>query len=236
VGLDSADLQPHHTATAYYERRCWTTQLPLPRQRHGFFLAGCRNFGCTVHAPACCPCRRLPARRNRRHSPFKRALIPPLAHGQTNPTSNTPFAGQAPALRQAYDVAIARAVAELRVLAELCLPLVRPGGHWVAAKGAAPQEEADQAGAAIGKLGGKLLGIEEVDSGGWCKAHDVRVCFGLFGWVQLCVCLCGCVRHAMRVWDCVASVERCRLRQLLGGGTACLLPPRRHNARRPAVL
>ena len=82
-------------------------------------------------------------------------------------------AGQAPALRQAYDVAIARAVAELRVLAELCLPLVRPGGHWVAAKGAAPQEEADQAGAAIGKLGGKLLGIKEVDSGGWCKAHDV---------------------------------------------------------------
>lgn len=53
------------------------------------------------------------------------------------------------------------------MLAELCLPLVRPGGHWVAAKGAAPHEEVEKAGAAISKLGGKLLGIEEVDSGGF---------------------------------------------------------------------
>lgn len=40
---------------------------------------------------------------------------------------------------QAYDVGVARAVAELRVLAELCLPFVRPGGVWVAAKGANPE-------------------------------------------------------------------------------------------------
>lgn len=82
-------------------------------------------------------------------------------------------AGQAPALRQAYDVAIARAVAELRVLAELCLPLVRPGGHWVAAKGTAPGEEVDKAGGAIGKLGGKLIGIVEVDSGECLRASYV---------------------------------------------------------------
>lgn len=42
-------------------------------------------------------------------------------------------------LVQAYDVGVARAVAELRVLAELCLPFVRPGGVWVAAKGANPE-------------------------------------------------------------------------------------------------
>ena len=38
-----------------------------------------------------------------------------------------------------YDLAVARAVAESRVLAELCLPFVRVGGMWVAAKGANPQ-------------------------------------------------------------------------------------------------
>lgn len=36
---------------------------------------------------------------------------------------------------QVYDVAIARAVARMRVLSELCLPMVKPGGHWIAAKG-----------------------------------------------------------------------------------------------------
>jgi hypothetical protein len=40
---------------------------------------------------------------------------------------------------QAYDVAVARAVADTRVLAELCLPYVRPGGAWVAAKGPDPE-------------------------------------------------------------------------------------------------
>jgi 16S rRNA (guanine527-N7)-methyltransferase len=38
--------------------------------------------------------------------------------------------------REAYDVCVARAVAELPTLAELCLPLVRQGGIWMPAKGA----------------------------------------------------------------------------------------------------
>jgi hypothetical protein len=42
-------------------------------------------------------------------------------------------------LPQSYDVVVARAVADMRLLAELCLPFVRPGGTWVAAKGANPE-------------------------------------------------------------------------------------------------
>lgn len=75
-------------------------------------------------------------------------------------------AGQDPRLREKYDIAVARAVAELRVLAELCLPLVHVGGHWVAAKGANPQAEVDTAAAAIKELGGQLVEVAEVDSEG----------------------------------------------------------------------
>lgn len=66
--------------------------------------------------------------------------------------------------RQQYDIVVARAVAELRVLAELCLPLARPGGHWIAAKGSDPGVEVAEAEPAVKMLGGRLVGVEEVDS------------------------------------------------------------------------
>lgn len=58
----------------------------------------------------------------------------------------------------------ARAVAEMRVLAELCLPLTRVGGFWVAAKGAEPNDEITAAMNAISVLGGELIGVHAVDS------------------------------------------------------------------------
>lgn len=66
--------------------------------------------------------------------------------------------------REKFDVAIARAVAEMRVLAEYCLPLVRIGGLFVAAKGHDPKEEVQNAENAVRLLGGSILQISPVDS------------------------------------------------------------------------
>jgi 16S rRNA (guanine527-N7)-methyltransferase len=67
------------------------------------------------------------------------------------------------AQRERYDVAVARAVAELRVLAEYCLPLCRIGGRFLAPKGARIEQEVQAALPAIGQLGGQLLAIEPVE-------------------------------------------------------------------------
>lgn len=69
-------------------------------------------------------------------------------------TSTAAATDTPPPLRASADAVVARAVAELRVLAELCLPLVREGGLWVAAKGPDPDEEVGAATAAITQLGG----------------------------------------------------------------------------------
>ncbi|XP_010482315.1 PREDICTED: uncharacterized protein LOC104760999 [Camelina sativa] len=66
--------------------------------------------------------------------------------------------------REKFDLAIARAVAEMRVLAEYCLPLVRVGGLFVAAKGHDPMEEVQNAENAVRMLGGSILQISPVDS------------------------------------------------------------------------
>ncbi|XP_073035761.1 uncharacterized protein [Primulina eburnea] len=65
--------------------------------------------------------------------------------------------GQNPAFRESFDIAVARAVAEMRVLAEYCLPLVRVGGLFLAAKGHDPQEEVTRAERAIHLMGASLL-------------------------------------------------------------------------------
>lgn len=62
-----------------------------------------------------------------------------------------------PAFRDQFDFATARAVADLRVLCELCLPYVKPGGRFLAMKAADCEEEVFQAGHAVSVLGGRLL-------------------------------------------------------------------------------
>ena len=59
--------------------------------------------------------------------------------------------------REKYDVCTARAVAALPVLAELCLPLVRVGGKFLAMKARKGEEEWESAARAVARLGGKLI-------------------------------------------------------------------------------
>ncbi|CAI9280339.1 unnamed protein product [Lactuca saligna] len=73
--------------------------------------------------------------------------------------------GQNQEFREVFDVAVARAVAEMRILAaEYCLPLVRVGGLFVAAKGHAPQEEVERGKRAISLMGASLLETCNVNS------------------------------------------------------------------------
>lgn len=55
--------------------------------------------------------------------------------------------------REQYDCVTARAVAPLPILAELCIPLVKVGGLFLAMKGAQGEAEADRAGEAYRRLG-----------------------------------------------------------------------------------
>lgn len=57
-------------------------------------------------------------------------------------------------MREAFDIVTARAVARMNVLCELALPFIRVGGALIAYKGAAAQEELDEARTAIRRLGG----------------------------------------------------------------------------------
>ena len=63
--------------------------------------------------------------------------------------------------RESFDVATARAVAAMPILTELCLPLVKVGGRFVAMKAAKGDDEAKISANAITKCGGKLISIDE---------------------------------------------------------------------------
>lgn len=65
--------------------------------------------------------------------------------------------------RENFDIATSRAVANMSVLSEFCLPYVKVGGHFVALKGPAVEEELSDAKNAIAILGGKLLDVIKVD-------------------------------------------------------------------------
>lgn len=71
--------------------------------------------------------------------------------------------GQDPAHRECYDWALARAVAEMRTLAEYLLPLCRITGHCLAQKGENAPQEVAGAQHAINLLGGRIVQLTPVE-------------------------------------------------------------------------
>lgn len=62
-----------------------------------------------------------------------------------------------------FDIVTARAVAKLNVLAELCLPLTKIGGYFIAMKGQTGLEETEMAKNAIKVLGGEIERIVDFE-------------------------------------------------------------------------
>ena len=95
----------------------------------------------------------------RKRIEFLRELIQAL--GITNVTlvwGRAEELGQNPQYRNRFDIVIARAVAPLRVLVELCLPLTKTNGVFLAMKGPKAEEEVEAATNALKIIGGKLIG------------------------------------------------------------------------------
>lgn len=77
--------------------------------------------------------------------------------------------------REKFDGVVSRAVANLTVLSEFCLPYVKVGGYFVALKGPAIDEEMEDAQNAIKLLGGKIERIQPVQIEGSDLNHNLVV-------------------------------------------------------------
>ena len=70
--------------------------------------------------------------------------------------------GQDTKYRERFDVCTARAVAQMRVLSELCLPYVKVGGDFIAMKGPSAADENREAENAIRVLGGNIVEVKDI--------------------------------------------------------------------------
>ena len=79
-----------------------------------------------------------------------------LVHGRAEDV------GQNKQYREQFDLVTARAVANMAVLSEYCLPLVKKDGNFIALKGPKADEELKDSQKAITTLGGKVSEVEEL--------------------------------------------------------------------------
>ena len=77
--------------------------------------------------------------------------------------------------REAYDLSVSRAVANLATLSEYCLPFIKVGGYLLAYKGPEADEEVVAAKKAIEILGGKVKEIRPVEMEKYGINHKIVI-------------------------------------------------------------
>jgi 16S rRNA (guanine527-N7)-methyltransferase len=80
-------------------------------------------------------------------------------HGRAEDLSSS----KGDSLRETFDIAVSRAVANMSTLSEYCLPYVKVGGRFIAFKSEKASEELQNAKGALHLLGGKLVDSYEFD-------------------------------------------------------------------------
>ncbi|WP_294759406.1 16S rRNA (guanine(527)-N(7))-methyltransferase RsmG [uncultured Lactobacillus sp.] len=79
-----------------------------------------------------------------------------LVHGRAEDV------GQNKQYREQFDIVTARAVANMAVLSEYCLPLVKKNGNFIALKGSKAEDELNSSQKALKTLGGKTTAVKEL--------------------------------------------------------------------------
>ncbi len=82
-------------------------------------------------------------------------------------------AGRNKEYREQFDICVSRAVADLSVLSELCLPFVAEGGYFLSYKGPDCEEELKKAGRAIRTLGGRVAKVSNICSADTEFNHNI---------------------------------------------------------------
>jgi 16S rRNA (guanine527-N7)-methyltransferase len=80
-----------------------------------------------------------------------------------------------PGLREVFDLVLARALANMKELVDMCFPFVREGGIFVAYKGRRVEEEMTQARKRIQHVGGEVLGVVPVHVPGTSAQRNLVV-------------------------------------------------------------
>ena len=78
-------------------------------------------------------------------------------------------------LREKFDLCVSRAVADLSVLSEYCLPFVKVGGYFISMKGPDVSEEIERAKKAVKILGGSIEEVKKAAIPGTDIVHSLVI-------------------------------------------------------------